>query len=522
MNLYSNKQRWKIVLLVIALLLVGVSLFFSNEIVKKVALRERSRAEQWADAIKKKAELVQFTNETFTRLRTQEREKMELWIDATKEVSKPIDTEFLPDYSFPLKIINKNTDIPVILLEQNNAISATKNLDFELADIQKANTHLTANQQYKIYSDSVKKLAKLWRQKNPPFTIEVYRGLFMTYIYNDSREISRLESDRDSLFNAFNKELIQNSGMLPVLLVDQEADTIVSTNIEITKQGDQSYVKTKQRLSSINKPIELIFSEKQNLLLYYDNSAELKQLQYFPYIQFALISLFIFIGYILFSTFRKAEQNQVWVGMAKETAHQLGTPLSSLMAWIQLLESYEVDQSVVVEMQKDVDRLSVVTERFSKIGSINKLEETDIVATCKKLCDYLRIRISSKIVLEMSSEKDVILVQHNPPLMEWVLENILKNAVDAMETSGKLHLHIFQMNDFVHIDISDTGKGMDKKYFKTIFQPGYTSKKRGWGLGLSLVKRIVTEYHHGKVYVLNSEPGMGTTFRISLPKKIKP
>jgi two-component system, sporulation sensor kinase D len=361
MNLYSNKQKWKIVLLLIALLLVGASLFVSNSIVTKVGDRERDRVKQWADAIKKKVELVQLTNRTFSQLRDKEKAEMEMWIDATKEISKPILGESMPDYELPLKIISKNKDIPVILIDNQRSVSTYINLDFDTAAIRINYPTLTKQELSQKFEDSLLKLSDEWRLKNPAFTIEVYEGLFMTYIYNDSREIVKLEKERDSLIQSFNQELIDNKGMVPVLLIDTKSDSILATNLPTQKVSDSILPTTIANLKAINAPIAINFSTEQNSLLLYDDSPELKQLQYFPYIQFGIIGLFILIGYLIFSTFRKAEQNQVWAGMAKETAHQLGTPLSSLMAWLQLLESQEVDPMIIAEMQKDIHRLETVT-----------------------------------------------------------------------------------------------------------------------------------------------------------------
>lgn len=518
MNLYSNKQKWKIVLLVIALLLVGASLFVSNQIVNKVAERERDRVQQWADAIKKKAELVQLTNRIFSQLRDKERTEMKMWIEATKEISKPISGDAIPDYTFPFSIINNNTDIPVILMDQSKTISGHINLDFDTSRLRINYPTLSKKELIKKFEDSLRFLATEWQQNNPAFTIEVYEGLFMTYSYNDSKEIVKLEQERDSLIQSFNQELIENESMVPVLLIDTKNDSILATNLASKQVNDSILPSTISLLKKTNEPISIEFSNEQNSLLLYDDSPELKQLQFFPYIQFGIIGLFIFIGYLIFSTFRKAEQNQVWAGMAKETAHQLGTPLSSLMAWVQLLETYNIDPMVVTEMQKDVNRLETVTDRFSKIGSGTKLELSNIVQTTESVINYLRSRISSKIELTVEATDRDIEVKHNAPLMEWVIENITKNAVDSMESSGKLTVHIHQTIDWVHIDIKDTGKGISPKQFKTIFQPGFTTKKRGWGLGLSLVKRIITEYHRGRVFVLESELGVGTTFRISIPR----
>ena len=251
--------------------------------------------------------------------------------------------------------------------------------------------------------------------------------------------------------------------------------------------------------------------------MFYDQSPEVKQLRWFPYIQFGLIALVVLIGYLVFSTFRRAEQNQVWAGMAKETAHQLGTPLSSLSAWVDLLEAQAVDKEPLDEMRKDLIRLEKVTDRFSKIGSETKLESADVVLTVTQVLDYLRVRLSNKIDIRLEQPAEAYTVPHNIALMEWVIENITKNAVDAMEGVGTLTVRFEKEGGWIHIELEDTGKGLMPNQFKTIFQPGYSTKKRGWGLGLSLAKRIVESYHKGKIYVLRSELGKGTTFRISLP-----
>lgn len=519
MKLYSNKQKWKIVLLFVALTLVGVSLFYSNEIVSKVAQRERGRVTQWADAIKKRAELVKLTNNSFEELREKELAEMELWIAATKEISKASPLHTQQSYDLPLQIINKNNDIPVIVLDQDDEVSTHINLDFSIESLQKENSTLDDEKAKTIFEDSLVKLAYSWEKLNPSFTIEIYEGLFMTYFYNDSRDILRLENERDSLIQAFNKELIENTDLVPVVLTDSLRSEVVASNLPEDEVSPKNLNKKLKELSNDNKPIVIHFSDEDEYYVYYANSPELTQLQYFPYVQFLIIGLFILIGYVIFSTFRKAEQNQVWAGMAKETAHQLGTPISSLMAWVQLLEEMDIDKSIPKEMNKDIHRLSQVTERFSKIGASTQLKESDVVNTTSTFLSYLRTRLPQKINLTFESSEEEIVIPHNPPLFEWVIENICKNAIDAMEGEGKLSVKISKEAGKVHIDISDSGKGMTASQQRSVFQPGYTTKKRGWGLGLSLAKRIINEYHKGKLKVLASEVGKGTTFRISLPLK---
>lgn len=517
MNLYSNKQRWKIALLVIALLMVGASLFISNSIVTKVGERERERARQWADAIKKKIELVRLTNNTFDKLRDNERQNMQLWVEATIEVSSgaPLDA---PLDNIAVKIVSENNEIPVILLDNFGGVSG-RNIGFDTSDLRPLYPNYSKKELLNAYKDSIRALSEVWKQKNDPIgPIEVYEGIENTFIYGDSWGIVQLEKERDSLIESFNADLINNKALVPVLLVDHDTTSIIGTNMDAKEVNSENLVQKIAELSAQNTPIEVDFNNGQKSMLYFDDSPELKQLQFFPYIQFLVIGLFALIGYLIFSTFRKAEQNQVWAGMAKETAHQLGTPLSSLMAWVQLLEAQGVDKMTTVEMQKDIDRLHKVTDRFSKIGSGAQLENEDISSTILNVTTYLRPRISEKVDMHVNVEGG-IKAKHNASLIEWVIENICKNAVDAMEGEGELYISLTDLSHEVHIDIKDTGKGIPSNQLKTIFQPGYSTKKRGWGLGLSLVKRIVKEYHNGKVFVLESQVGLGATFRIILPKQ---
>ena len=516
MRLYSNKQKWKIVLLLIAILLVGVSLYFSNQIVGKVAERERERVTQWADAIKKRAELIRLTNNSFNQLRDKELAEMELWMDATKEISRSTPLDGAQSYELPLKIINRNKDIPVIVLDQEKNISTYINLGFTKEDIAKSKLEIDENQVQKIFNDSLVSLAESWDSINPSFTMEIYDGLFMTYYYSDSRDILRLERERDSLLSSFNSELIENADLVPVVLMDSMKSNVVASNMKPEELEGEKLNSTLNRLKSFNTPLKIQFDRDVTTWLYYANSPELTQLQYFPYIQFIIIGLFILIGYIIFSTFRKAEQNQVWAGMAKETAHQLGTPLSSLIAWTELLKTEGIDKSITDEMEKDLVRLEQITERFSKIGAATQLKEENIIKTTTDIVEYLKNRVSKKIELSTDFEADVLNIKHNPSLVQWVIENIFKNAVDAMEGKGVIHVSVKSHQNKVFIDIKDTGKGMTPAQQRSVFQPGYTTKKRGWGLGLSLAKRIIKEYHNGQIQVLKSEPNKGTTFRITL------
>jgi signal transduction histidine kinase len=265
-----------------------------------------------------------------------------------------------------------------------------------------------------------------------------------------------------------------------------------------------------------NQPIAVNFGEGQTNYIFYAQSELLTKLKYYPYVQFGIIGLFLLIAYILFSTARKAEQDQVWVGMSKETAHQLGTPLSSLLAWNEHLRGMGVDESIVTEMARDINRLNTITDRFSKIGSQPTLQDEDICTVVQNATDYLKQRTSKNVKYEVILPDHPVHVLLSVPLFEWVIENLCKNAVDAMNGKGNITVKVHAIPEGIAIDITDTGKGIPKSKFKTVFEPGYTTKKRGWGLGLSLCKRIVENYHKGKILVLNSEPNKRTTFRILL------
>ncbi|HNR85992.1 MAG TPA: hypothetical protein PKN38_05235, partial [Taishania sp.] len=283
MNLYTNKQKWKIVLLIVALLLVGASLFVSNEIVSKVAAQERQRAKQWASMIKKRVELIQLTDRTFTQLREKEKEKMKLWVDASKEIANP-SAYSIPE--FPMQIVKDNNDIPVILLDNDANISGYRNLDFDTSNIRQVYPELSSKKLIKKFDDSLRVLAGVWEKKNPAFTVEVYQGLFMKYVYDDSKEISRLEKDRDSLFKSFNKEIIEDEELVPVMLINQETRQVIGTNINDSVFMHTDVNSLIRDMSKTNDSIVIDFSNNVKNVLYFDSSPVVKQLQYFPYIQF--------------------------------------------------------------------------------------------------------------------------------------------------------------------------------------------------------------------------------------------
>ncbi|AHM60449.1 histidine kinase [Flammeovirgaceae bacterium 311] len=327
-----------------------------------------------------------------------------------------------------------------------------------------------------------------------------------------------------------NENIIKSNTTIPVILADQMGEpTLDYLNLDIPENLPEAALYEMLRAEIVNmraenEPIQVIYRNAANQVehveyVFYRNSDLLRQLSYYPFIQLSTILLFGALAYLAFSYSRTAEQNRVWVGLAKETAHQLGTPLSSLMAWLEYLRADERTQQheALPEMAKDLEKLHLITERFSNIGSVPVLELTSVPDMIHNSINYLQKRISTKVKITVSSVGNDLRAQLNPHLFGWVIENVIKNAVDAMSGIGTIDIRIAPgSNNTVYIDIVDNGKGISKANIKKVFQPGFTTKKRGWGLGLTLAKRIIDHYHQGRIYVKQSEPNVGTTFRIVL------
>ncbi len=386
MELYTIKQRWKLVLFIAAICIGFLSLFITNSLVDELSQEERKKIELWSEAIRQLSEISNFE-------------------------------DTLQNYSMVLQVIDNNTTVPVILTDENGKVIAFRNVK----------------------------------------------------------------------------------------------DSDIDTEAELQR--------TLNEMMASKEPIEVKLFDEVSHKLYYKDSTTLIRLNYYPYIQLSIIILFIGVSYYTFSQSRKSEQNRVWVGMAKETAHQLGTPTSSLLAWKEIMAGYNLPPEMIEEFSKDVSRLEKIVDRFSKIGAKPLLKPTNVIEVLDRTVQYLRNRTSKKIEFTKGyNEQSEIVAPINDTLFEWVVENIAKNAVDAIETSGTVTFAVTENSNSVYIDISDTGKGISRKHFKTIFQPGFTTKQRGWGLGLSLSKRIVESYHQGKIFVSHSEIDKGTTFRIQLRK----
>lgn len=320
-----------------------------------------------------------------------------------------------------------------------------------------------------------------------------------------TRQLIRADEDTDIDFIA---RIIEGNTNIPVYLTDSTGKVLHSRNVDKEAEDPRE----------LNGPIELKISDDNIQYIYYDESKLLRRLRYFPYVEFSIIFLFVAIAIASMYIVQHSEQNRVWVGLSKETAHQLGTPISSLNAWQELLENRYPDDELIPEMKKDIERLEMIAERFSKVGSEPELVRTDMKKLVRGTVEYLRTRISSKVEIEYDEPDSAPETMASAPLLSWVLENLIKNAVDAMDGAGKTVITLTEDGRNIHLDVKDNGRGIERRQQRKIFLPGYTSKKRGWGLGLSLSKRIIEDYHGGKLFVKSTQVGVGTTFRITLEK----
>ena len=489
----QQKRHSRVLLLLGATAIVGLTLWSSGRIARTLRAEEQRKVALWSEAILQRAELVRYTDALFASLRTEERDKADLMGEAYRiiqeaEPGAPIDLTFIT------RFIQGNRTIPVLVYK-----------DGEL----QADIHVPEPLRTPERLDSLR--AELEARGT---VIEFEQGL-MVY-YDESNRFRELQSVMDDLIHSFLSETVLNSASIPVLLTDSTLQHILQADrIPAEDLADTNGLI--RRLMEVNPPIALDLPESGRRWILYDESLVLKQLRYFPVVQLLIIGGFLLLAYSTFSAFRRSEQNRVWVGMAKETAHQLGTPLSALLAWVEVLRSEGVEEDVLVELEKDLGRLRTVTDRFSKIGSDPELTAGDLGAFTRETMSYLERRMPKAVTFRIEVPSTPVVASFNPALFGWVLENLTKNAVDAMEGAGALTLVMSAEPGGVQLDVNDTGRGMSRRVQRQVFEPGFSTKERGWGLGLSLVRRIVREYHGGQIVVLKSEEGAGTTFRLSLP-----
>ncbi|MDR4988179.1 MAG: HAMP domain-containing sensor histidine kinase [Bacteroidales bacterium] len=504
LDIYSRKQSWKLYLLLFAAVIVLASLYYTDIMVRKIAREERQRVELWVEAIQKRELLLQENEKLFADIQHEEQKR----VDLIRQVYRRLNDDDVDrrDLNIYIDIITSNSTIPLVMTDADGEVITTSNLDERFA-------HYTALEG---------SLADYF-STYPPLDFPIYGGEQRYIYYQDSRVFAELRDVMNDLLDSFISELVINSANVPVIVVDSSGtDLIAHGNITGVDFENEEQVNALIRsMADKSRYLSVTLPTYGQCYVYYTSSFLLTQLRYYPLAQFLAIGILLFVAYVLFSVVRRAEQNQVWVGMSKETAHQLGTPLSSLIAWLEMLRMKGVEEDTLKEIDKDVKRLENITERFSKIGSPPKLIPGNIVDSVHEVVDYMKNRTSRKVSIKVAAPPGGISVPHNRNLLGWVVENIIKNAIDAMKGRGRIYISLEENDEAVIIDVSDDGKGIPASQQKAIFNPGYTSKKAGWGLGLSLSKRIIENYHGGKLFVKHSAINQGTTFRIILYKPTK-
>jgi len=491
---------WKWLLFASAMVIFTVIIIYSNKLIKKIAQEERQRIEIWAGAITYKTQIINETERFFDSIRIEEGNQASIFAKAVKKVAE---ASLYEDITFYQDIISANQTVPTIIAGRNGNIDAAINVPDSIERMRNIRELGDA-----IHDFDSLKLAYYQRD----YVMVYYKN---SHIYGDFREMI------DNLLESFFEETVINSASVPVIITDStQINVIAAGNIDSSIISAPFKVNARlEKMREENEPIVLDWLDHGKCYVFYEESSVLKQLRLFPYIQYGIIFVFILVGYLLFSVTKRSEENRVWVGMSKETAHQLGTPISSLMAWTELLKEMPVDQSIPKEISKDVHRLETIAQRFSKIGSVPVLEDTDIVPIIEDFANYLQTRISSMVNIHFEKPDHPIVLPLNKQLFEWVIENLCKNSADAMNGKGDITITITEEKNKVYVDVTDTGKGIPVKMQRRIFSPGYTSKSRGWGLGLTLAKRIIQNYHRGKLFVKSSVIDQGTTMRIQLKKR---
>lgn len=491
------RTRW--ILLAITVVLAIASLWEVYRISEQIRRSEQEKVRLWAAAIGQRAQLVAHTEAFFNQIADDEHAKMEFYtraqqIAVTQNLAGNVGL-FFTDY------ITANHTIPVIITDDQGTITAHNNID--LPD---QVTHLEGPllDQFSQYD---------------PIPYRVWGMPFILY-YKESRLQSDLRNTINNLTSSFLSEITNNSVAVPVLVVDSLQEYVIGSGNIADREFD-----TPERLSEkicqmeeANSPIVITLPNNKKAYVFYEDTPLLKSLQWVPVVYLFVIFVLILVSYNLFRTAQSMEQNRIWVGMAKETAHQLGTPISSLIAWNEYLQGKTYSETYSAEIRKDISRLETITHRFSKIGSVPELQPEPICDTIQSSLNYLQTRTSRKVKFVTNFPDQDIEVPLNRYLFEWVIENICKNAIDAMNGNGTFTVIVSSDARHVIVDLADTGKGMPPSVQKQIFNSGFTTKTRGWGLGLSLAQRIINEYHKGKIFLKYSVEGQGTVFRILLNK----
>lgn len=498
---FKAKNKVEIGIMLVIVGIAATSIFYANKIADRIQKQEEAQVILWAKTISEKAKVLKMSNEIFLKLAEEERKKVEITSKATQLIA--IDNYNENTTSLLLDIITLNNQIPLIQTDENYIITDYKNISQPIVKGKKISKS-NFNEFFKY----------------PP--IEVAYADKKNYIfYKESIIYQNISSVIKQSGQQFVEEITNNTSMLPIVILNSNKQVITSANIPEEYSSNPTKLKSYiEDLTRSQEPIVLDIDPKKITYLYYKSSHLASYIKWFPIVLYAVLGAVFILAFAAIRNVRKYEKNQIWVGMSKETAHQLGTPISSLSAWLEVLYDQEnmpdSRRNVLGEMKKDINRLALIADRFSKIGSKPKLESIQLAEILTSCTDYLRKRGSSKIKLELIEIDPSLRVEINRQLFEWVIENLVKNAMDAIQHEGKIAMEVMKIKGRVLIDVKDTGKGMQPEDVDKIFEPGFTTKKRGWGLGLSLCKRIIEEYFYGKIYVLQTKIGIGTVMRIEL------
>lgn len=498
-NTNPMNPRIKYIIFFTAILTIAAIFLLLNRTINGIKCEERKQVLLWAEAIQKRNAIMEHSAQVFTKLQEDERRKIDMWSEAQHLILKETNSRFL---SYLLTVISSNKNIPIILTDVDGVVISTANLKFDLELNQKMPLGVKA--EFSYYE---------------PIAIKYGNRIINYLYYSDSYLYSELQIMMNNMLASFIEEVVRNSASVPVVIACVDTLHVVAYgNIKESEFNTPQKQKAKiAEMAESNPAIPILLNGKISHYIFYENSTLIKRLRYYPALFLLVSVLLIVLAYMMYYNLRKNEQTQLLIGMSKETAHQLGTPISSLMAWVELLKLEHVKPEITDEINKDVLRLQIIADRFSKISAQPTLTLENLNEIVENVVDYLRLRTSINVHFHIQAMHPHITVPVNTPLFEWVIENVVKNAVDAMQGKGSLWITLSASRTCATIDITDSGKGMPRNKFKTIFTAGYTTKTRGWGLGLSLAKRIISEYHGGRIFVKSSELGKGSTIRIMLP-----
>lgn len=491
------KTRVKWILLSVTLLLALIALWTINSMARQIRATEQEKVKIWAGAIAQKAELVRHYDEFFKQVQIDEHRKINLYANILESFN---DGNMMSDARFSLAYVNYIVDsskTPIIITDRDSIITVPSELAGE-----------------KLAGELLKEFSH-----NTPFHYSLW-GMPMTLYYKETEIYSDL---RDFLID-FNRnylnEITNNAVSVPVLIVDSTGTKVLeSGNVNPKEYATVDKLHSKlQKMARQNAPIRISLYNDRPAFVYYEDTPLLKMMRLLPVLYLFIALVLLLISYNLFRTAQSDEQNRIWIGLAKETAHQLGTPISSLMAWREILTGKTLDEKTSLEVKKDLDRLDTITRRFSKIGSVPELKPEDVSAAVQGAVAYLQPRISRKVTFVVNMPDSPTVAPINRYLFEWVIENLCKNAVDAMDGRGQITITVSDDARNVYVDVADTGKGISTSNQKHIFDSGFSTKQRGWGLGLSLARRIINEYHKGRIVLKYSVEGQGSVFRITLKR----